>query len=165
MHGGTRQTVFVDRDVLAEVERQFRDLVRRGLVSAVALIDSSGAILASAGDLPARDDEMGATAAGVFSAIRAVLPPMGPKEFSITVHTNNVFFHYLEVTERLFLCSFRMTGLPPAELRQSMACVAAQAKDLLADSAKRKPSAKTLSALNEKLEELFLSCKDSSRPQ
>ncbi len=159
----TRQTVFVDREVLATVEQMLRRLVRQGVVSAVALVDTSGAILVSAGDLPAPADEMGATAAGIFGAIRTVLPCTVPQDFTVKVRTNAVGFHFREVADRLFLCSFSMAAGDEQQVAVALDSVARQAQDLLATTAHRKPSSRTLEALSEKLEELFSSFKNTPR--
>jgi hypothetical protein len=154
MHADSPHTVFADRETLSQVEHHLLRLVRDAAVSSAALIDRSGALLAAAGDLPAPEDQIGATAAGVFGAICSVFPPIGTPEFTIDLPFSHVFLHFRGVDERLFFCVC-LSERPAADQLVALAAVADEARNLFAAGGTDKPSAQTLQAIAAKIDELF----------
>ncbi len=161
MESRNRQIVFVDPEALGHFESHLRALVQQGRVSAAALVDRTGAILSYAGDLPLPEEQMGATAAGVFSALSSIIPGMDRKEFVVQMLTNQVLFRFTEVDERLFVCVFCLVAREDKQLDAALTNLVKEARALLADHATRKPSSHSLQAISEKLNELFSSCKKS----
>lgn len=155
MDGRTHRMVFVDRETLRQVEQELVQLVRAGIASSVALIDRSGAVLSAVGDFPHSPEDMGATAAGIFSAMCAMVPPCNSHEFVVEVLTDRIAVRFLEIDERVFLCAFCRATPATGELQSALHRVASAARRLLAVTPGRKPSAKTLHELSEKLDELF----------
>jgi hypothetical protein len=155
----TRQVYYVDERALGEIESRLAALVCEGIVSSIALIDWSGAVLASAGDLPLPPDQMGATAAGIFSAVCAVAPLRSRHEFVVQILTNQTSFRFVEINERLFLWAFSMSARGEKDFDMKLRELAERARDLIGEKGGRKPSSRTLEGINEKLTELLSSCK------
>ncbi|MGB9691905.1 MAG: hypothetical protein ACPL7D_07020 [Candidatus Sumerlaeaceae bacterium] len=162
MTSRSRNIVFVDPEALARIEQQLRALVRKGHLTAVALVDRTGAILSHAGELPLSEEQMGATAAGVFSTISAVMPDSDRREFLVRMLTNQAVFRFIEVDDRLFVCTFCLVAPDDKILDAALKGLVEEARILLGDKTKRTPSTRSLEAINEKLNELFSPCNKQS---
>ena len=106
------QLVFVDRPTLQRVEREMRRVAREHRLTALGLIDRTGLLLAAVGDLPLPPDQMGATAAGVFSAVSAIVHPAEGFEFTVYLYTLPGLPEIIEIGQALAL-DWQAVGLKP----------------------------------------------------
>jgi hypothetical protein len=98
--------LFVDRNILEQVEKRFEAVLRDAQVSSLLLIDRTGAVIACSGDLPLPPDQMGATTATIFLAMSALIRAARTQEFIVHMPSNNMNLQFHEVDSRLFLCAF-----------------------------------------------------------
>jgi len=149
------QLVFVDRPTLQRVEREMRRVAREHRLTALGLIDRTGLLLAAVGDLPLPPDQMGATAAGVFSAVSAIVHPAEGFEFTVQLASGGIHLHFREVDPRLFLCAFYMDPATSLSCSSVLRDLSELASHLLADQTADKRKLCNLELITEKLDELF----------
>jgi hypothetical protein len=161
MNSAARHTVFVEPQALAEVKRALCDVVEKGFVSAGALIDCSGMVLASAGNFRLPDDEMGATAAAIFSAIRTIACEGASQDYRVQVADQGQWYRFIGITDRLFLFALSCESSEAPDAETGLQTLIERARSVLAEATPRRISSRALKSLSGELEKLFSSCKNS----
>lgn len=123
--------VYIDSTVLERVENRLDTVVRATGATAILLIDRSGLVLASLGDLPLAPDDMGAVAAGTFAAMRTMIRASRNEEFIVRIPGNNLHLQFKEVDQRVFLLAFYGDADTEAAVRQGLAELAEDARNSL----------------------------------
>lgn len=146
--------VYVNSDVLARVEARLGDVLHASGATALLLIERSGAVLATAGDPPLHPDEMGALAAGIYGAMKALVKATRAEDFVVRLPQTNMGLQFRQVDGRLFLCAFYTADFDEQAVREGMADLAAEAVETLKDQTSSRRS--DLGAFIEgKLNEIF----------
>lgn len=158
MNSDVRHTFVVEPEVLAQVQAALNHLVHSTPISAGALIALNGAVLASAGHFPLPEEQMGATAAGVFSALHGLIPDE-PDVFTTRSWGTSWELHFVKIDKHTFLLLVSSEGGADGVLNQVLPQVVGRARRVIKEYEGRKISRRALTDLEEKLEELFSSCK------
>jgi hypothetical protein len=94
---------FVNTEDLAHLQDQVRETVAATGAMAILLLDTSGIVLACAGEPPLHPAQTGAMAAGIYAAMRTITSTTGAEAFTVCVPTDRLFLEFLRVNDRLVL--------------------------------------------------------------
>lgn len=159
MNSDVRHTFVVEPETLAQVQALLDQLVQSAPIAAGALIAMNGTVLASAGHFPLPEDQMGATAAGVFSALHALVPDDEHNVFTARSWGNSWELHFVKIDKHTFFLIVSSEERANGVLNQVLPQVVGEARTVIKDYEGRKISRRALTDLEVKLEELFSSCK------
>jgi predicted regulator of Ras-like GTPase activity (Roadblock/LC7/MglB family) len=142
-------------EILERVERRILELLNETEASAVLLIDRSGLVIAWAGDPPLHPNQIGAVAAGIFSAMRAMIKAGRTEEFSIRMPESGSNFYFQHVEGGSFLCAIINGDAKDENLRKGLKNLASEARESFSQGQPPSSDPESLQFIEEKLNELF----------
>ena len=152
----TRSNItYVDPRVLQKVESTLQGVLDGSHASGILLIDSSGAVLASRGELPMHPDQIGAVAAGMFGAMKTMIKATRADEFIVRMPQNGMNLQFHHVDKTVFLCAFYADPADESSVRAGMTELAAKARNTLTEDQTAGRRMGSVSFIEEKLNEIF----------
>lgn len=147
--------IYVDPAVIERVEGKLGLVLTRSRASAIMLIDRSGLVLASAGDLPMHPDELGAIAAGTFQSMSVMIRASRAGEFIIRIPDNRSQMQFCDVDNRVFLLAFYGDPAAEEDIREGLRELAATARNSLTEEQTADRRIDNVSFIEQKLNQLF----------
>jgi hypothetical protein len=155
MNGHDRNITYIDPRILEAVEKRLRVVMNGSGMTCVLLVDRSGAVLTNAGDPWLHPDEMGAIAAGVFSAMRRLIKASRTDEFIVKIPNNNAFIQFYSLDNRLFLCAFYNEEKAEDTVLKELEQLASDARNAITMSETSDWHVDNFDFISDKLNELF----------
>lgn len=146
---------YVDPEVLEKVESRIQEILRQTRALAILLIDRSGLVLAAAGDPPLHPNQMGAVAAGVFSAMSTMIKASRAEEFTVYLRENHANFQFQHVDTGVFLCAFYADARDEELVRAGMKELSQYARNSITAEQTSEGRMDSELFIEEKLNELF----------
>jgi hypothetical protein len=152
---GRTSIVYIDSAVLERVESKLGAVLHGTGATAILLIDRSGLVLASQGDMPLNPDDMGAVAAGTFSAMRTIIRASRDEEFIVRIPGNSLNLQFREVDHRVFLLAFYSDSGAEESVRSGLAELAEDACNSLTQDRTEDRRMDNLSFIGERLSDIL----------
>lgn len=146
---------YVDPIVLERLEEQLALAQSTTCASAILLIEASGVVLACVGEPPLHPDQMGAVAAGISSAMGAMIRSSRIEDFIVRVPDISACLQFHHVDTRMFLCAFYSDSQSEPVMRTALKQLALHARNALSDDQTLDRPIDHISFIEEKLNELF----------
>ena len=147
--------MFIDPALLEKIERGLWGVVQQTRATAALLIDRSGLVLAFVGDPPLHPSQMGAVAAGIFSAMNIIIKASRSGEFVVRVPETGANLHFQHVDKGAFLCTFYADPKEEARVREVVGKLATEARQALTQEQTTEHRVDNVNYITEKLNELF----------
>ncbi len=155
MSDGKNNILHVNSEVLARVEARLSEVLQASGATSLLLVERSGAVLATAGDPPLHPDEMGALAASIHGAMKALVKATRAEDFVVRLPEANMGLQFRHVDDRMFLCAFYTAGYDEESVREGLAALAADALEVLKGETSAGRRADLGAFIEEKLNEIF----------
>jgi hypothetical protein len=141
--------------VLEKMGSRLPQIISDSRISAVLFIDCTGAVLASAGEVPLHPDQLGAIGAGICSAMHTMLKVARSEEFILRIPANNLNIQFHYVDKSLFLCGLYKQARDERTVRARLLEAIADVRKALAEEQTIDRRQDNVSYIEAKLNELF----------
>ena len=149
--------LFVDSKVLAVVDNELPNLLKKTGCQCIMLVERSGIVLSVAGDPPLHPNEIGVTAAGLYAAMNLMIKMTQAEAFTIVVPADTVMWLFQYVSEHIFLLAHhpKHTDGVAKSVHAMLAKLAEKARLSLSEKSNEPKVITNLQYINERLDELL----------